>query len=135
MGSTWLTGQIINDYIDANRATMASRAYQSQAFNQKSFVPQDPPVLSDASLAGLIQSKALPDSAEAVTRWRSYTGTYEVKDWGRAGKLHEVGVKNGRLTLDGALLLIGLDEDLDQSLLEEPGPMTVIALLLASSVR
>jgi CubicO group peptidase (beta-lactamase class C family) len=101
---SWLTGQIVNDYIDANKTTMASRAYLSQAFNQKSFGPQNPAALSDALLAELIQSKALPDSAEAVARRRSYAGTYEVKAWGRTGELHEVGLKNGTLTLDGATL-------------------------------
>jgi len=101
---SWLTGQIINDYIDANRATMVSRAYQSQSFNQKSFGPQDLAVLSDESLAELIQSKALPNSAEAISRRRSYTGIYEIKAWGRTGELHEVGLKNRTLTLDGAAL-------------------------------
>jgi CubicO group peptidase (beta-lactamase class C family) len=101
---SWLTSQIINDYIDANRATMASRANQSQSFNQKSFGPQDTSVLSDASLAELIHSKALPNSAEAITRRRSYTGTYEVKAWGRAGELHEIGLKDGTFAVDGAEL-------------------------------
>jgi len=101
---SWLTSQIINDYIDANRATMASRAYQSQSFNQKSFEPDDLSDLSDASLAELIQSKALPNSAEAISRRRSYTGIYEIKAWGRTGELHEVSLKNGTLTVDGAAL-------------------------------
>lgn len=101
---SWLTSQIINDYIDANRAMMASRAYQSQSFNQKSFEPDDHSVLSDALLAELIQSKALPNSAEAISRRRSYTGIYEIKAWGRTGELHEVSLKNGTLTVDGAAL-------------------------------
>jgi hypothetical protein len=101
---SWLTGQIISDYIDANRSTMSSRAFQSQRFDQRAFGPQDPPVLSDASLLGLIQSMALPDSAEAAARRRSYTGIYQVKAWGRTGELHLIGLKAGLLTLDGAAL-------------------------------
>jgi CubicO group peptidase (beta-lactamase class C family) len=101
---SWLTGQLISDYIDANRATMASRASQSQLFSPKTFGPEDTPILSNASLAALILSKALPESAEAVARRRSYTGTYAVQGWGRVGELHEVGVTHGTLTLDGVAL-------------------------------
>ncbi len=100
----WLTSQIVNDYIDANRAVMASRASQSPSFNQKTFGLEDPLTQSNAALSQLIHSMALPDSAEAVARRRSYTGTYEIKTWGRAGELHMLGLQAGALTLDGAVL-------------------------------
>jgi CubicO group peptidase (beta-lactamase class C family) len=102
--ASWLTGQIIADYIDANRSTMASRASRSQAFNQTLFGTNDPAVLSDAALAALVQAKALPDNAEAVARRQDYAGTYAVRAWGRVGELHEVGLEDGALTLDGAAL-------------------------------
>jgi CubicO group peptidase (beta-lactamase class C family) len=101
---SWLTGQIINDYIDANRTTLASRASLSLRFTQKTFGPEDPPVLSDASLVGLIKSKALADSVEAVTRRRAYTGYYAIGVWGLTGEIHRVGLKDGSLTLDGTAL-------------------------------
>jgi hypothetical protein len=80
---------------------MASRAYQSQRFTQKSFSPQDPAIISDESLATLIQSKTLPAGKDDANRWRAYTGTYGVKTWGRTSELHRVRLNNGALTLDG----------------------------------
>ena len=101
---SWLTGQIVEDYIDANRGTLASRASQSQPFTQKSFGSQDPPILPDESLAELIQSMALPTNEEDANRWRTYTGIYGVEVWGRTSELHNVRLKNGTLTLDGGTL-------------------------------
>lgn len=101
---SWLTGQIVNDYIDATRATMASRAYRSESFDQKTFGPQAPSILSDAALSQIIQSIALPESVEAVARRQGYTGTYQVKAWGRTGELHVIRLKAGALTLDGDML-------------------------------
>jgi CubicO group peptidase (beta-lactamase class C family) len=101
---SWLTEQITNDYIDANRETLASRANQSEEISQKPLGPQAPSILSDAMLSQQIQAQALPDSAEAVSRRRGYAGFYEVKIWGRAGELHRIGMKNKALTLDGAAL-------------------------------
>jgi CubicO group peptidase (beta-lactamase class C family) len=101
---SWLTGQIVGDYIDANRGSMASRAYQSQRFTQKSFGPQDPAIISAESLAKLIRSKTLPAGKDDANRWRAYTGTYGVKTWGRTSEMHRVRLNNGALTLDGELL-------------------------------
>ncbi|HEX9028637.1 MAG TPA: serine hydrolase domain-containing protein [Anaerolineales bacterium] len=98
---SWLTGQIVSDYIDANRETLSTRAYQSQPFTQKSFGPQDPATLSDDALAALIQSKALPAGADDANRLQKYTGTYGIKTWGRTSELHRVRLNNGALTLDG----------------------------------
>jgi CubicO group peptidase (beta-lactamase class C family) len=101
---SWLTGQIVSDYIDANRGTMASRAYQSQPFPQKTYGPRAPAILPDESLADLIQSMALPASEDDTHRWRTYSGTYGVEIWGRTAELHQVRLKNGAITLDGGPL-------------------------------
>jgi hypothetical protein len=80
---------------------MASRASKSQRFTQKSFGPQDPAIISDESLARLIQSMTLPAGKDDANRWRAYTGTYGIKTWGRTSELHRVRLDNRALTLDG----------------------------------
>ncbi len=100
---SWLTDRIIGDYIDANRSTMASRAYQSQKFLRKYFSSQDPAVLYNESLAKLIQSMALPNSPADIARRRALTGFYTFDTWGRVSEVHRLGLKNGSLTLDGVV--------------------------------
>ena len=87
------------DSIIASDPQLYSQRSAGASHSAPAYPPhQDGPVLTNSALARLIESKAMPVSAETLNRWNSYIGKYVVLNYGFPGGTIEVSDQNNSLT-------------------------------------